>query len=105
MLTRKKTYNNIARSVRSKPSHLVYLFFFPKNGTKIRMKDIEQNIFTIIIIIIYIYLEYGDFEPESAGNIEKVYFSVFDNKLRLQDIYRRKRKKTLILTFGSGPLV
>ena len=52
MLTRKKTYNNIARSVRSKPSHLVYLFFFPKNGTKIRMKDIEQNIFTIIIIII-----------------------------------------------------
>ena len=52
MLTRKKTYNNIARSARSKPSHLVYLFFFPKNGTKIRMKDIEQNIFTIIIIII-----------------------------------------------------
>ena len=56
MLTRKKTYNNIARSVRSKPSHLVYLFFFPKNGTKIRMKDIEQNIFTIIIIIIIIYI-------------------------------------------------
>ena len=56
MLTRKKTYNNIARSVRSKPSHLVYLFFFPKNGTKIRMKDIEQNIFTIIIIIIIIII-------------------------------------------------
>ena len=46
MLTRKKTYNNIARSVRSRPSHLVY-----KNGTKIRMKDIQQNIFTIVIII------------------------------------------------------
>ena len=58
MLTRKKTYNNIARSVRSKPSHLVYLFFFPKNGTKIRMKDIEQNIFTIIIIIIIIIIIY-----------------------------------------------
>ena len=33
MTPRKKTYNSIARSFRSKPNHIMYLFFF------VRMRD------------------------------------------------------------------
>ena len=32
MIAREKTYNSIARSFRSKPSHLVYLFFSKNDG-------------------------------------------------------------------------
>ena len=41
-------------------------------------------------------MEYGGLEPETLGNIKKAYFSVFDSKLRLLDIYKQKQKKTLI---------
>ena len=41
-------------------------------------------------------MEYGGFELETLGNIKKAYFSVFDNKLRLLDIYRQKQTKTFI---------
>ena len=40
-------------------------------------------------------MEYGGSEPQTLGNIKKAYFSVFDNKLRLMDIYRQKQTKTL----------
>ena len=36
MITRKKPCNSIARSVRSKPIFLIYLFFFSKNGRQIK---------------------------------------------------------------------
>ena len=41
MITRKKTYNSIARSFRSKPSLLIYLFFFLRMGDK--LKKMEQK--------------------------------------------------------------
>ena len=50
MIARKKSYNSIARSFRSKPSHLI---FFSKNGQQIKKlkqnldRDMQQNIFTI----------------------------------------------------------
>ena len=36
MIARKETYNSIARSFRSKPSHLIYFFFFVKNWRQIK---------------------------------------------------------------------
>ena len=45
MIARKKTYNSIARSFRSKPSLLIYLFF-SKNGRqikKLRQKPGERH--------------------------------------------------------------
>ena len=41
-------------------------------------------------------MEYVGLKPETLGNIKKTYFSVFDRKLRLLDIYRQKQTKTLI---------
>ena len=50
MIARKKTYNSIARSFRSKPS-LFNLFFFLRMGDKLktetRRETFQQNIFTI----------------------------------------------------------
>ena len=43
MITRKKTYNSIARSFRSKPSLLIYLFFFSKNGRQIKKNGTEAR--------------------------------------------------------------
>ena len=34
MIAKKKTDNSIARSSRSKPSHLIYLLFFLRMGDK-----------------------------------------------------------------------
>ena len=41
MIAREKTYNSIARSFRSKPSHLVYLFFSKNDG---QMKKLKQKL-------------------------------------------------------------
>ena len=43
MIARKKTYNSIARSFRSKPS-LFNLFFFSKNGRQIKNWNQERDI-------------------------------------------------------------
>ena len=36
MLAWEKTYNRIARSIRSKPSHFIYLVFFLRNEDKLK---------------------------------------------------------------------
>ena len=84
----KKTYNSIARSFRSKPN--LSIFFFPKNGRqikKLKQKPGERHP-SRIFLQQQASLKYGSFEAEALGNI---YFSVFDNKLRLLVIYRRKQ--------------
>ena len=43
MIARKETYNSIARSFRSKPSHLIYFFFFIKNWRQIKKTKKEAR--------------------------------------------------------------
>ena len=43
MIARKKTYNSIARSLRSKPKHLFCFFVFSKNGRQIKKLKQKQG--------------------------------------------------------------
>ena len=49
MIAKKKTYNSIARSFRSKPSLLINFFLTigDKSKTETRRETFQQNIFTI----------------------------------------------------------
>ena len=58
MIARKKTYNSIARSFRSKPSLLICLFF-SKNGRqikKLKQKPGERHPSRIFSKVIFIFL-------------------------------------------------
>ena len=43
MIARKKIYDSIARSFRSKPNYLIYLGFFSKNGRQIKKLKQKQG--------------------------------------------------------------
>ena len=68
MIARKKTYNSIARSFRSKPSLLIC--FFSKNGRQIKkLKQKPGERHPSRIFSQQASWKYGCFEPETLGNI------------------------------------
>ena len=71
MIARKKTLHSIARSFRSKPSLIICLCFFSKNGRqikKLKQKPGERHP-SRIFSQQQASLKYDCFEPEILGNI------------------------------------